>query len=113
MSQITTHVLDTAIGKPAEGVPITLHRSIGNDQWEKIAYGVTNSDGRISTLLPSTTYLSPGVYRMLFETKGYFERQKIKAFYPYVNIVFEIYDREHYHMPLLVSPFGYSTYRGS
>ncbi len=113
MSQITTHVLDTAAGKPAEGIPITLQRSTGNNQWEKIAAGITNSDGRIATLLPVTQKLNPGVYRLLFETKIYFDGQKIRAFYPYVSVVFEIFDMEHYHVPLLLSPFGYSTYRGS
>ncbi len=113
MSQITTHVLDTAAGKPAEGIPITLQRSTGNDQWEKITSGVTNVDGRIATLLPVVQKLSPGVYRMLFETKAYFDGQKIRTFYPYVSVVFEILDTEHYHVPLLLSPFGYSTYRGS
>ena len=113
MSQITTHVLDTAAGKPAEGIPITLQRSTGNDQWEKIMSGVTNADGRITTLLPVTQKLNPGVYRLLFETKSYFDGKSIKAFYPYVTVVFEILEAEHYHVPLLLSPFGYSTYRGS
>lgn len=113
MSQITTHVLDTASGKPAEGIPITLQRSTGKDQWEKIACGITDSDGRIATLLPVGQALARGVYRMFFETKAYFDRQKINAFYPFVLVVFEISDSSHYHVPLLLSPFGYSTYRGS
>lgn len=113
MSQITTHVLDTAKGKPAEDIQITLERKIGKDQWEKITSGITNSDGRVAALLTSDQTLTPGIYRMLFETKAYFDRQQIKGFYPYVTIAFEISGTEHYHVPLLLSPFGYSTYRGS
>lgn len=113
MSQITTHVLDTSKGKPAEGIHITLERKTGKDQWEKITSGITNSDGRVTTLLTSDQTLTPGIYRMFFETKAYFDRQQIKGFYPFVSIAFEIFDTEHYHIPLLLSPFGYSTYRGS
>ncbi len=113
MSQITTHVLDTAKGKPAEGIAIALEHSSGNNQWEKIASGVTNADGRIANLIPADKKLSPGIYRMRFETKSYFERQGEKGFYPYIEVVFELTSTAHYHVPLLLSPFGYSTYRGS
>ncbi len=113
MSQITTHVLDTSSGRPAEGIPITLQQSTGKDQWKEITNAVTGSDGRMATLLPPGQALPPGVYRMVFETKTYFDRRKIKAFYPFVQVAFEIADSSHYHLPLLLSPFGYSTYRGS
>ena len=113
MSQITTHVLDTAKGQPAAGIPITLHQSTGKDQWVKIANGVTNEDGRITNLIPVAQKLAPGIYRILFETKNYFNSQKVNAFYPYVQVVFEIFDTEHYHVPLLLNPFGYTTYRGT
>ena len=113
MSQITTHVLDTSKGLPAEGIKITLQSPLGNDQLEDITSGTTNSDGRIEGLLAKDRVIEPGVYRMLFNTKAYFDNNNIKGFYPYVPIVFEIFDTEHYHIPLLLNPYGYSTYRGS
>ncbi len=113
MSQITTHVLDTAKGKPAEGIRISLQKPIGKDQWENITSGVTNSDGRIADFLPAEQQIAPGMYRMLFETGAYFEKNGEKGFYPEVPVIFEITDLEHYHIPLLLNPFGYSTYRGS
>ncbi len=113
MSQITTHVLDTARGKPAEGISITLQRTSGNDQWETIASGVTNEDGRISDLLAKDDIMPTGTYRMLFKTKNYFENQGVNSFYSSIPIVFKIHDDSHYHIPLLLSPYGYSTYRGS
>jgi 5-hydroxyisourate hydrolase len=113
MSQITTHVLDTSKGKPAEGINIALQKPLGENQWKDIVNGTTNSDGRIPDFLPSQTLLSPGIYRMYFDTKGYFDKEGIEGFYPYVHVVFEIQDTSHYHVPLLLNPFGYSTYRGS
>lgn len=112
MSQITTHVLDTSLGKPAEGIEICLQQQNGTE-WKTIASGFTNSDGRIGDLLPTDKLLSPGIYRMFFETGEYYERLNIKTFYPEVTIVFETFDTEHYHVPLLLNPFGFSTYRGS
>lgn len=112
MSQLTTHILDTTKGKPAEGVTITLFQQQNND-WKKIASGITNSDGRIADLLLKDTTLDFGTYKMKFETKEYFDKQSAKTFYPFVEIVFDITTKEHYHIPLLLNPFGYSTYRGS
>ena len=111
MSQITTHILDTSKGKPAEGVTITLY-SGNSDTWKEIARGVTNSDGRIADLVKNGL-LQHGVYKMRFETKEYFDKKQITTFYPHVDIVFDITTDEHYHIPLLLNPFGYSTYRGS
>jgi len=117
MSQITTHVLDTSKGQPANGIKISLQRPVGDPdsyrEWEEITSGVTNSDGRIPNFMAEEQVIEPGVYRMLFETKAYFENNNIKGFYPEVPVIFEIADTEHYHIPLLLSPFGYSTYRGS
>ncbi len=112
MSQITTHVLDTSIGKPAQGIAIALELN-NSGNWKKIASGVTNTDGRIGDLLPNEKILDAGVYRLVFNTASYFENQDIKTFYPQVTIEFEIIDASHYHVPLLLNPFGYSTYRGS
>ena len=112
MSQITTHILDTSTGKPAEGVLCMLQRPEG-DSWQTIGQGETNSDGRVPDLLSEGELLDPGTYRMYFDTDAYFSGQSIKGFYPYVTIVFETFDQSHYHVPLLLNPFGYSTYRGS
>lgn len=113
MSQITTHVLDTSKGLPAKGVKITLKKPLGENNWEKITSGVTNNDGRIPNFLPGDMVIEPGVYQMVFDTKAYFENEKVKGFYPTIPIIFEIFDTNHYHIPLLLNPYGYSTYRGS
>ena len=113
MSQITTHVLDTAVGKPAEGIDLTLSQFI-DGKWDLLGGGTTNSDGRVADLLPDEVILKEGRYKVLFVTEAYFQQQEVEAFYPYADIVFDITgDGEHYHIPLLLSPFGYSTYRGS
>ena len=80
---------------------------------EKIANGITNADGRITDLLSKEIILELGIYRMIFDTASYFKKQNVKTFYPSVTIEFEITDASHYHVPLLLNPFGYSTYRGS
>jgi 5-hydroxyisourate hydrolase len=113
MSQITTHVLDTTRGKPAAGVPISLF-SQSEGRWTLLAQGVTNQDGRIAGLLDDSVKLSEGVYRMHFETNAYFDAMEEKGFYPFVDVVFELdAGGTHYHIPLLLSAYGYSTYRGS
>jgi 5-hydroxyisourate hydrolase len=111
---ITTHVLDTARGKPAAGVPVVLEQSTGVTEWRSIGHGETDTDGRLRTLVPGGVTLQPGRYRLTFDTRHYFDAQGVRTFYPHVMIVFETAPNEaHYHVPLLVSPFGYSTYRGS
>jgi len=112
MSRITTHILDTTVGKPAAGVTIILYGG-ENDEWTELARGVTNADGRIADLLNKDDLLHFGIYKMRFETKDYFDKRQVKTFYPYVEIIFEIESGQHYHIPLLLNPFGYSTYRGS
>ena len=112
MSAITTHVLDTSTGRPAVGVPVDLERSVG-EQWEMVARAVTDDDGRVRTLVRGETVLPSGIYRLTFHTGLYFERANTPTFYPGVNVVFEVADASHYHVPLLISPFGYTTYRGS
>ena len=112
MSQVTTHVLDTTKGMTAPGVTVILYHFQTNN-WIEVANGLTNMDGRISDLLPKELLLEPGTYKMKFETKFYFDQLEMPTFYPYVEVVFEITDSNHYHIPLLISPFGYSTYRGS
>ena len=112
MSQITIHILDTSAGKPAKGVKLNLEEKSG-DNWKLIASGVTNDDGRVGDLLTSDKKLSHGVYRIVFEVKPYFQKLNQKSFYPSVSVEFEISEDSHYHVPLLLNPFGYSTYRGS
>lgn len=112
MSQLTTHILDTTQGKPAEGVRVLLFKFYSNE-WSEVTIGTTDSDGRISDLLNEDAVLEPGIYKLRFETKEYFEKLALASFYPYIEIVFTINGSEHYHVPLLLNPFGYSTYRGS
>jgi 5-hydroxyisourate hydrolase len=110
-SHVTSHVLDSTIGRPAAGVPVILeHDELGN--WVMIGSATTDEDGRVSTLGP--TALAAGRYRVSFDTATYFAEQEVKAFYPEVQIIFDLADVDaHYHVPLLLSPFAYSTYRGS
>ena len=113
MSQITTHVLDTAIGIPAQGIPLSLSQWNDNE-WTLLSKGTTNSDGRVGELLADDVVLEAGRYKVLFNTEDYFKKQSVEAFYPYVEVVFDIGgDGQHYHIPLLLAPFAYSTYRGS
>lgn len=111
-SQLTTHVLDTSVGKPGKDISVRLQIPV-NGTWQTIAQGVTNIDGRISDLLPAQKRLAQGNYKIRFDTGDYFAGQKIKSFYPEVEIQFIVFDEAHYHVPLLINPFGYSTYRGS
>ena len=112
MSRITTHILDTTKGKPAQGVGVVLYQQ-SKEEWTEIARGTTDKDGRIAELLNKELLPERGIYKMRFETQEYFDRQEIKTFYPFAEISFHITANEHYHIPLLLNPFGYSTYRGS
>ena len=112
MSPITTHVLDTARGRPAAGLPIRLEVQDG-DGWRTLGQGVTNADGRLPGLLGDADFTAT-TYRITFDTDAWFEKEGIEGFYPYAQIVFRVTDPDsHHHVPLLLSPFGYSTYRGS
>lgn len=114
MSAITTHVLDTSRGGPAGGVPVLLElQSVGGD-WQMLGKGTTDTDGRVRDLLATDAPLAIGTYRLTFDTETYFRAHNVEGFYPTVLVVFSILDTEqHYHVPLLLSPYGYSTYRGS
>ena len=113
MSQITTHILDTGHGCPAVGVPISLYRQQG-EGWALVGSGITNDDGRVADLCPAVEALTAGTYRMHFETAAYFENLGAEVFYPWADVVFNIgADGQHYHIPLLLAAYGYSTYRGS
>jgi 5-hydroxyisourate hydrolase len=112
MSTISTHVLDTARGRPAAGVAVTLEVEAAGG-WQLVGKGTTNTDGRLSDLHAGAS-IGTGVYRLIFDPGKYFADQQVESFYPLVTVVFRISDpAQHYHVPLLLSPFGYSTYRGS
>lgn len=111
-SPLTTHILDTARGTPARNVPVRLD-ALRDGEWVEIGSGRTNDDGRLPGLLPAGG-LTRGVWRMHFDTDAYFRAQGIEGFYPYAEVVFRVTDPgSHHHVPLLLSPFGFSTYRGS
>lgn len=112
-SPITTHVLDVARGRPATGIAVKLELLEATAAWQLVGKGETNDDGRVLNLLPPNSLLV-GRYRLTFATADYFQTQNVAAFYPQVTIEFSVTaTTEHYHVPLLLSPFGYSTYRGS
>jgi 5-hydroxyisourate hydrolase len=114
MSPITTHVLDLSRGRPAAGVSVILERAHGETDWAELARGTTNADGRLTDLLPRAAGLTPGPYRLRFATASYFAAQGVRSLYPEVLVVFQVEEAaDHYHIPLLLSPYGYSTYRGS
>jgi 5-hydroxyisourate hydrolase len=113
MSGITTHVLDTAKGRPGSGIKVILEFH-NEGAWEEIASGQTNFDGRLTDLLTAAYHLTAGTYRLTFDTQSYYAANDEAGFYPHVTVSFEVKDpTQHYHVPLLLSPFGYSTYRGS
>ncbi|GAB2664675.1 hydroxyisourate hydrolase [Kribbella swartbergensis] len=109
MSTVSTHVLDTARGLPATGVPVSLSR-VGADGAVVLAKGTTDDDGRITDFEPG---LEPGTYQLRFDTAAYAAASGQDTFFPEVTVTFTITDERHHHVPLLLSPFAYSTYRGS
>ena len=115
-SPITTHILDTSTGTPAVSVPVTLYKRVNND-WILLAKGMTDEDGRITDWLDTNSTVEHATYKLHFELEDYFSQQSAKqpedAFYPFTDICFRLKDDKHHHIPLLLSPFGYSTYRGS
>lgn len=119
MSGITTHVLDTSRGRPASGVAVVLEQAggtggTGEPAWHEIGRGATDADGRLQAFGGGGVALAAGAYRLTFATGAYFSAQGIASFYPEVRITFTVHDPgQHHHVPLLLSPFGYSTYRGS
>lgn len=113
MTGITTHVLDLGLGRPARGVPVKLEVQ-AEGGWVTLAERMTDGDGRVRDLIAAGTKLSAGRYRLTFGTAEYAQARGVPTFYPEVQVAFEIKDPDqHYHVPLLLSPFGYSTYRGS
>jgi 5-hydroxyisourate hydrolase len=110
---ISTHILDTALGRPAAGVPVALAH-MTNGEWSTLNETTTDADGRCKHLLPETDVLRPGIYRAHFETFTYYKQHQLDGLYPYIEIVFAVSESEHhYHIPLLLTANGYTTYRGS
>ena len=109
---VSTHVLDTARGRPAKGVPVTLSHRGTDRRWSVVGRGTTDADGRVRELAEGG--LAAGEYRLEFDTARYFQQQGDTEFYPEVSVMFAVADsRGHLHIPLLLSPFGYSTYKGT
>jgi 5-hydroxyisourate hydrolase len=109
---ITTHVLDTSLGKPGKAIAIELERA-EHTIWKLVGGGITDDDGRLRTLTPAGP-VAPGTYRIRFQTGAYFTAQGVTGFFPLVEIQFTVEDgAQHYHVPLLLSPYSFSTYRGS
>jgi 5-hydroxyisourate hydrolase len=114
MSGITTHVLDTARGRPASGMRVRLHRAHAADGEAIIGEGITDGDGRCADLIANGAPLVAGEYRLDFDTAAWFATTGVESFYPAVSITFTVRDADqHHHVPLLLSPWGYTTYRGS
>ena len=113
MSGITTHVLDTSRGQPAAGIFVALEMRAGAD-WKRLADTSTDENGRAGNLIPASEAFECGTYRLRFDVVSYFRTQRVETFYSEVSITFEVRNpAEHYHVPLLLSPWGYTTYRGS
>ena len=114
--QLSSHILDISVGKPAPGVEVELEKyNDSSKQWVFVAKKKTDTNGRVSDFLPILTGKANnhGKYRLRFLTENYFMNQKVESFYPYIEVVFQIKDDQHYHVPITLSPFGYATYRGN
>jgi 5-hydroxyisourate hydrolase len=113
MKRISTHVLDVNRGRPASNVPVQLERGEAPGHWRPLQSAHTDQDGRCMQMLPSDE-LPPGVYRLVFDTASYFDGLRVDSLYPVVEVTFQVRDGEsHFHIPLLLSANGYTTYRGS
>lgn len=113
MSAITTYILDTMSGCPATGIQAILERKTHSVGWQTIAEGITDTDGRINDLLSRNDVFLPGHYRFVIETGPYYLLKSVDCFFPQITVSFVVKDpRQHYHVPLLLSPFGYTVYRG-
>lgn len=112
--KISTHVLDVAQGKPAKEMPVRLDRRAAAGAWTRLNSSLTDGDGRCGQLLPENESLRPGIYRLAFDTASYHVAQNVEGLYPVVEITFQVREGDsNFHIPLLLSPHGYTTYRGS
>ncbi|ARS35753.1 hydroxyisourate hydrolase [Pontibacter actiniarum] len=111
--QLSSHILDVATGMPAKGVPVQLEKlDETTQQWIQVDEKRTDDNGRIKEFL-STKSPNVGIYRLRFLVAGYFKGKQTESFYPFIEVVFQIKDKEHYHVPITLSPYGYATYRGN
>ncbi len=110
--QLSSHILDISKGAPATGVTIILEKQEAGDSWRKIDEQVTDAAGRVGNFLPAGTE-NAGVYKLRFLTKPYFQKSSTESFYPFIEVVFEVRGTGHYHVPITLSAWGYSTYRGN
>jgi 5-hydroxyisourate hydrolase len=114
MTRVSTHVLDTAAGRPVKDLAVRLEKHEGSADWRMVRLGRTDADGRCSDFIPAGEELAAGIYRLTFDTAGYFATQQVQGLYPLVQVTFLVRDTEkHFHIPLLLSPNSYTTYRGS
>jgi len=114
MSKISTHILDLAQGKPAAEVPVRLERRELSGDWVRLGTSRTDAVGRCTQLLPEDEALRAGLYRLVFDVASYQRAQEVDMFYPVVEITFQVREGDvNFHLPLLLSPYGYTTYRGS
>lgn len=114
MTRISTHVLDLTRGRPAERVPVRLERRQPSGSWQLLSASDTDREGRCGQLLPANEPLTPGEYRLSFDTTNYFSACGVMSLYPLVEVTFRVQSGEdHFHIPLLLSPNGYTTYRGT
>ncbi|XP_037805470.1 5-hydroxyisourate hydrolase isoform X2 [Lucilia sericata] len=109
---LSTHVLDTSLGKAAVDVPLSVYRLLENQQWQELKQAATDKDGRASQLLETNDFKS-GIYKLQFNVQKYYDNLGVACFYPFIEIVVKCVAGQHYHIPLLLSPFGYTTYRGT
>jgi len=110
---LSVHVLNLENGLPSPGVNVTLEKHVGQN-WQPLAQGVTNEQGRIGELFPDKQAMEAGQYRVVFKTGEYFKKAGRDTFFPEIPVIFEVKNADqHYHIPLLLSPYGFSTYRGS
>ncbi|MDM1063948.1 hydroxyisourate hydrolase [Empedobacter falsenii] len=110
--QLSSHILDNSTGEPAPSVSVTLEKMKVDNSWNKVSTQITDKDGRIGNFLPYGQN-NDGVYKLVFHIQSYFDSKKLQTFYPFIEIVFRIKGNKHFHVPLTVSPYGYSTYKGS
>ncbi len=111
--QLSSHILDISTGTPASSVKVSLHKLNSGNAWVPIATKYTDNNGRINDFLPYKKSSNSGVYKLTFETLDYFRKNKIESFYPFIDVIFTIEDQVHYHVPISISPYGYSTYKGN
>lgn len=111
--QLSSHILDINLGQPAPGVKISLSKQKADKTWVLVDEKITDKNGRVKDFLKEDGKDNRGVYKLTYHVGPYFEAQKQDTFYPFIEVVFEIKDGNHYHVPITLSPFGYSTYRGN